>query len=526
MLKITVDPSVLAKLKLSFPKANKAKNALDKYVTLFEDVLNNADKFGRSKYEIKLGLYSLNLRRFSQEGPCIGGNTLLVHKWLADNDLLFYEVVTLGSNLNKRYSQVKLNSLVEVVSPAATIGKQLREATTDDEITQLLAGDLKSDRELFINTYPDYLNYQTSEKRKAVFDFIPVDEKSLMAYIIFLNRAAKDYSQNTIDEKTKTAFEILSISRVLNGYFPQRKKQSYFGRMYYSGKSIQSVSKDLRKAILGDCWDLDLRSSVIAFKMIAAKSYVEACEPDKNYQQVFSATRWYLNERDSFVKTVCSRVFGHSKELDDEKKYELIKEAVTAISFGARANAIGWQLNDGTWKNPALKKIFKKPEWHEKFIADREIKDFIVEQQKLDAHFEQLVKQERPEIFKMSILQAGNKTSRSKLMSYIYQQQETVMMDAVRAHLESIGKPAIASIHDGVLVKQQLVNGQLPDVTRMLREKFDNKYLTMRQKKVDGFKRYSIEPEHDFEVPSVEKLLSLLGFANIEDWRLTKTLYA
>lgn len=64
----------------------------------------------------------------------------------------------------------------------------------------------------------------------------------------------------------------MGIASVMDGYYVQRKKPSAFGRMYYEGVSVQNINKDLRSAVLGDCWEYDIRSSVVAWKMGWAKA--------------------------------------------------------------------------------------------------------------------------------------------------------------------------------------------------------------------------------------------------------------
>jgi ferric iron reductase protein FhuF len=135
----------------------------------------------------------------------------------------------------------------------------------------------------------------------------------------------------------------------------------------------------------------------------------------------------------------------------------------------------------------------------------------------LDNYFYEKVKERMPELLELEVLKAVTKLSKSKLISYIYQHQETEMMNFVRAQLRLIGKPAVASIHDAVIVKQELVNGQLADLNLALRKEFGNELLLFRQKGITGYKRYSIEPEPDFPMPSVEELLKRLGYSNINE---------
>ena len=520
MPKIEVNPIVLFKLEQSFPKPRSAAKALEKYRLVFEIELNKSVMHGRSNYETMFDLYSLNLRQLSQKGPQIGPKKRRLHAWLAENGLSFYYVASLGNNLTGLLSQVKLNSMITVTHGSVSVGNQIRATQTDEEIDAILIGDVDRNREVFANLYPDYYIFQSEEQRSVVFDIVPIDVNSLKAYIVWLNRTASKLKQNTIAERTKAAVEILCVALHTNGCFLQRKKPSKFGRMYYVGLSAQSVSKDLRAAMLGDCWELDLRSSVIAFKLGFAEMCAQIKHPEIEARYLFSASRWYVTDRKSFVANLLGSVFGKECDLSYDMQSELMKEALTAISFGARANVVGWKLKDGSWKNPALKDIFKNPEWHKNFINAIEIKDFIFEQQMLDEFFYEQIALTEPSILKKPFLFSGNKCSRSKLVAYIYQSQETEMMNFVREELSRMCNPVLASIHDAVVVKHKLINGRLADINFFLREKFGNELLLLRQKKIEGYQRTSIasntERDEDDISITIQEMLQRLNFSSAD----------
>ena len=94
-----------------------------------------------------------------------------------------------------------------------------------------------------------------------------MDVKSLMAYIYWLRTSANKKSRVRIEHACAQAQTILAVAQVLGGRYLQPKKPSDFGRMYYEGTSVQNVNKELRRAILGNCWEYDIRSSVVAWKL-------------------------------------------------------------------------------------------------------------------------------------------------------------------------------------------------------------------------------------------------------------------
>ena len=115
MLTLSVDPSVLTKLRESFPKPkHSAEKALNKYKQLLEELVFKAQMRGRSKYETLLNLYSIPLAELTHQGPQIGPMKVRLHKWLSENNLSLVEVVERGSNLTGLVSKVKLTELVSV----------------------------------------------------------------------------------------------------------------------------------------------------------------------------------------------------------------------------------------------------------------------------------------------------------------------------------------------------------------------------------------------------------------------------
>jgi hypothetical protein len=110
MIKLTVDPQVLASLQADFPKpANSAQRALDKYLQRLEKMLFQAFLVGLTPRQRKFKLYPLALSTLWEQGGQIGRKRVRVHKWLADNDVPLVQTVALGTNLSGLISEVKLS---------------------------------------------------------------------------------------------------------------------------------------------------------------------------------------------------------------------------------------------------------------------------------------------------------------------------------------------------------------------------------------------------------------------------------
>jgi hypothetical protein len=387
-----------------------------------------------------------------------------------------------------------------VIDDSITIGEQLMSATSDYEVERIFNNGSEKETKIYAEIIAEYLAIHDVQARLDAFDLVPVDVSSLRAYIYWLNVKSVAFKPEEIAEQTKQAVEILRLATTTGGVFLQRKKRSYFGRMYYTGTSIQNVNKQLRSAILGDTWELDLRSSVIAFKLCVAQSLIDDHGLGLRVRQLFNSSYAYVEERNFFIKMLLVEIFDNDCELSHEKQIEITKEAFTAIGFGARAKTSGWRLSNGNWKYPALKTIFKNPTWYENFIAIAEVKNFISEQEILDDYFFELVQKTNPEVLDYPELKSGKKLSSAKLMAFIYQNCETQIMDFVRKKLTEIGKPAIASIHDAVVIKKQLVNGQLFELNDALRRQFGNELLTLRQREIRGYKRQRIDEDGNFDL--------------------------
>jgi hypothetical protein len=110
---------------------------------------------------------------------------------------------------------------------------------------------------------------------------------------------------------------VLAVAQHTGGTYYQRKIHSDFGRTYYSGTSIQNVNKELRHAMLGDCWEYDIRSSVVAWKLGYAQDYVAQHCPNKTVDQIFTFSLLYLKNKPALMMNVKEAVFGTASDLDE-----------------------------------------------------------------------------------------------------------------------------------------------------------------------------------------------------------------
>ena len=313
MIKLEINPQVLTALVQAFPHPANPQRALDKYTATLERLLFLSLQIPRNPEQSKLKLYAISLQKLAQQGGKIGPNKIRIHKWLKDQKLELVQAVTKGSNLTGRLSEVKLTDLVTMTNTL-----ELKEEITmtihnktDREISAYLTGDDAANQALFDLLYPDYDERWSEEFILNQFDPVKVDMRSLESYILWLSTEATLLTKDKKASALRQARTVLGCSSVLNGWYLQRKKPSAFGRMYYEGVSVQNVNKALRAAMLGNCWEYDIRSSVVAWKMGVATPYLAQLPSggDDDIRSAFPCTLNYLEDKGDFMRTVRLYVF-------------------------------------------------------------------------------------------------------------------------------------------------------------------------------------------------------------------------
>ena len=291
MIKITVNAKVYAALSLAFPKpTNSAHRALAKYITVLEAMLFKSLHFVATPLQRKLDLFAISLQQLANQGGQIGPKKLRVHAWLRDNNLNLVEPVILGTSQSKEVSQCRLTSLVTMVDTLAVEDKILTSIRSDRELDQYLSGDEFSAFELVNLLYPEFKRRASAAELDQLFDLVPVDMASVKSYVYWLAMEANLLSIQKKNQALRQARIILAIASVMDGNYLQRRKPSPFGRLYYEGTSVQNINKELRRAVLGNCWEYDIRSSVVAWKMGWAKQYIDARGQGEDLRRVFHAT--------------------------------------------------------------------------------------------------------------------------------------------------------------------------------------------------------------------------------------------
>jgi hypothetical protein len=488
MLTITIDPIVLERLQEAFPKPKtSAAKALKKYKELLEHLLFKVMQRGRSNYETLLNCYSLPVAELTHKGPHIGPRKVRLHKWLAENKLELVEKVEIGNSISGLVSLAKLTELVTLEDATSEIAQTIQSVKTPNQLSQVLSANAKKNQELFSALFPDYFTYLSAAQREKVFDVVPIDIASLEAYISWLHTKSTKIAPGSVRTYTEQAMLILGVAKNTGGYFPQRRKQSLFGRVYYQGISVQNVNKELRRAMLGNCWEYDIRSSVVTWKMAFAQELTDQLYPTKECQKMFWASWLYLEDRSDFMRDVRKTMFGNQSQLSTDYQEKLIKEAVTAISFGARANVNGWREKNGSWSNTALVEILKNPQQRSAFLASDLINSFIKEQSLLDTYLAKAMEEELPEVYFGPLITRNIKPSKSKAVAYMYQKSETLIMNVAYAVLEKNSIKPIARIHDAFVVRHKLSGDVQSEIIEEMKDQTSNKNWRLKSQFLNGF---------------------------------------
>jgi len=282
--------------------------------------------------------------------------------------------------------------------------------------------------------------------------------------------------------------------------------------LYYEGTSVQNVNKELRRAMLGNCWEYDIRSSVIAWKMGFARSYLQENGFELNLKTHFRWSLLYLEYKADFMATIRNYVFTSDSPVPKDLQPALLKKAFTAISFGARQSGTGWLDSSGNWNNPALVDIIKNKDDRQRFLNDQSVQGFIKEQNTLDDYLFDAFKKYNPLLSKESFLQTDSgRLSKSKVMAYLYQHDETFVMDIVRLAAQSKGRAPIANVHDAIFFKTRLGPDLKESIEWQMREQTGNPYWHLTPEQLKRYETKSInaaraEEEHKRRIQAEEAL--------------------
>lgn len=319
---------------------------------------------------------------------------------------------------------------------------------------------------------------------------VPIDYDSLNAYITRtknlldnIDNSDKRYHKVLKNYRTAKFFKI--ITEHFYGMFGEyvlphiKGNKSHYGRTYYKGINLQNCTKELRIATLGDHTSYDINAAAYAIKLILAKNIYD--EYGYDFIGNFTYTKEYLDHKSEIRNELAQVIYRHMPNYSDPLK--LVKEAMTAIGFGAKMHEGSWEI-EGSIRYNALHYIIYNKNARIAFAKHPFVVEFLKEQDMLgkiiyeyysrDSNFINKVK-DIPDIYCNN-----GKLNKSKVLAYLYQHMETMIMDMITENIVTKLK-----IHDSFIVNKDLSSETLKDIKCMLYQL--SPYLTLSNEKHHGW---------------------------------------
>jgi hypothetical protein len=477
LLTIAYDPAVLAALEAAFPTPPKrAKQQLDKYLDLLQREMR-LSLMHRTEYARKLKAYNVRLTTLMNKSPTIGNRTYRVHEWLNEQGLsLVKNVNPDANNITKTTAILRPTHLLTVQHD--NLLNELR-ALPDTELTTFL-DTLTSDWSQIVNDYQSGFNALSKQGQQRLYFTTEVDLESLKNYMRVIVRGQSGLLRVSEENSLAQAENVLRIAQVNNGLLHQKIDKKAFGRTYYEGVSVISVSKALRIAFLGDSWEYDCKSCSTAWKMSFADEWHKTKKKRQlSVRQRFSAMTLYLEDKDEFFRQVINHVFINPSQADHKA---IVKEAMTALGFGAKLSLGKWKGTSGEERQSSLYEVFQKDRDNlMRFVNCDLVIKFNEEQQTLnkyivgkfagDAQWQKDMDAERQR------KKLSAPFSQAQKIVWLFQHAETLMMDIVRAELKKLNKTVLANVHDAIVIRERLSPSELSSIEHLVKTQTQVRYF-------------------------------------------------
>lgn len=455
MLTIEYVPSVLAALESAFPTPpNRAKQQLDKYLALLERLMR-LSQLNRSVFARRFDAYDIPLTKLINGSPTINNKQWRVHEWLGKHGH------ALVKNINK--SANNITKEIAVLKPTANLIvkkdnllKYLQSLSALELDAYLIS--LTQDWQDLIADYQSLYNSLSVKDRKAQYFTSPVDIASLKQYMTAVVQGATSLNKYQQENTIVQAEYVLRIAQVTNGLLHQKIDKKAFGRTYYEGVSVLSTRKELRMAFLGSSWEYDCKSCSTAWKMsFATEWHAQKKSRKLTVRESFAAMTLYLEDKEAFFDAVILEVYN-SQPTPEFKS--IIKEAMTALGFGAKLSMGTWRSDTGEESQSSLFEVFDKDKVTlKRFIDCYLVKKYNAEQQTLNKFIVAKFSGDAQWQAEMAAEQQRKKVkqfSSAQKIVWLYQHAETIMMDMVRAEVKKSGNTVLANVHDAVVVRNQI----------------------------------------------------------------------
>lgn len=355
--------------------------------------------------------------------------------WTEFRDICpLFVVIDKGSNLKGRNTAIQINDrtirkLLDYVSDDVLVQEVFFDGASDGAKPEMIAVDLEN-----LQNYIDNTDYDLAHNAEAK-------------------------GSEWVAKVQRNAYQARLVQRIaahLGGQYPQYAKPSVFGRTYYHGLSIQTMSKQVRAAVLGEHYQYDLSAAIYGIKLAIISGIV--AKPNERHVEnrldgLFTYTKEYLREKDAIRQRLADQCLA-ATPINAAGKLRLVKQAITAIGFGAKTDAALWHDGHPT----ALADILRNKGDRERFLQDKFVTNFIAEQDELtDAIISYLKRVGQFDPIKQAIRDAKAipRITDAHILAYLFQHYETSLMDDIVA-IAQAEMPVLARIHDAFVTSAKL----------------------------------------------------------------------
>jgi hypothetical protein len=470
MLTIEYVPSVLAALEAAFPTPpNRAKQQLDKYLALLERLMR-VSLLNRSVFARRFDAYDIPLTKLINHSPTINNKRWRVHEWLGKHGHALVE------NINKNANSITKE--IAILKPTANLivkNDNLLKYLKSLSVVELDAylNSLTQDWHDLIADYQSEYNALSVKDKKNLYFTSPVDVDALKQYMTKLVNGLTTLEKFQQENTILQAEYVLRLAQVNKGLLHQKIDKKAFGRTYYEGINVLSVRKELRMACLSNAWEYDCKSCSTAWKMSFANEWHAQKKRQTDVRHTFPAMTLYLEDKEVFFNYVIQHVFNQHATQDYKP---IIKEAMTALGFGAKLSTGTWRSDTGKESQSSLFEVFDEDvAVLKRFVSCDLVQRFNKEQQTLnkfivakftgDAHWQAAMtaEQQRKKLKKSF--------SQAQKVVWLYQHAETIMMDMVRAEANKSGNTVLANVHDAIVVRNQISVKLLDKIERKVQQR-------------------------------------------------------
>jgi hypothetical protein len=304
---------------------------------------------------------------------------------------------------------------------------------------------------------------------------IPIDMDSLSAYISRTERLLQTIqSTDSRYGKVLQNFRTAKFFKIIGEhYYTQygdyviphiKSDKTTYGRTYYKGINLQNCSKEVRNAALGYHVCYDLNAAAYAIKLILVKNIYD--EYGYDFNGSFTYTKEYLDHKSEIRNELASVIFKHMPNHPNPLK--LVKEAMTAIGFGAKLHEGSWEL-EGIRRYSSLHYIIYNKIARTAFAKHKFVVNFLKEQDQLSKIIHEYNNCNMDFLNHTADIEElynnNGSLNKNKTIAYLYQHLETQIMDMVVKDIVPIFR-----IHDSFIMSRPLPSETYKDIQQSLNE--------------------------------------------------------